>query len=408
MRYLAIILLVAVILAAGAGLYVEFLYHEDTGNDASIRISVIVPHGATLKDVQADLVDKGILRRPNLFRWAAYLTRGETQIKSGRYLFRQGESVAAILRKLVAGEVNYSKIIIPEGLMASEVAGILHETADVDSAAFMRVAADSALLAELAVEAPTLEGYLFPDTYLFDWPIDPEDAIRRMVFRFRRVYAEAAAAIPDSIYMSVNEIVALASIVQAEAGDDSEMPLISAVFHNRLRAGWKLEADPTVAYALGGVRRRLWYRDLEVDSPYNTYRNKGLPPGAICNPGRSAIEAAIRPAPACLHFYFVADGTGRHKFSNNYFDHLRAKQMFRYKPVASGMKEISYLEATGMETTGVKGDNPKPCAPDTSARPDSSRASRNAGKAAGSPADSARAGNGSGGGSNGKESGAGI
>ncbi len=371
MRKFVMISLVALILMVLAALYLESLYYEDTGDDASVRIPVGVAHGSTFKQVQAELVEKGIVTRPTIFRWAAYLTRRETKIKSGRYLFRRGESVAAVLGKLVAGEVNYSRTVIPEGLMASEVAAILQKEADVDSAAFMRATADSALIAELKIMAPSLEGYLFPDTYLFDWPIEPEDAIRRLVYRFRRIYEAVACAVPDTIGLTVNEIVTLASIVQAEAGDDSEMPQISAVFHNRLKAGWKLEADPTVAYALGGVRRRIWYRDLEVDSPYNTYKVRGLPPGAICNPGRSAIEAAVMPVKGCLDFYFVADGTGRHRFNSTYFDHLRDKHLFRYGAVPPEMREKSYLEAIGMETGGAGGDTLKPCAPDSAGTPGS-------------------------------------
>jgi UPF0755 protein len=129
--------------------------------------------------------------------------------------------------------------------------------------------------------------------------------------------------------------------VQAEAVYDSEMPHISAVYHNRLRKGWRLEADPTVAYALGGVRRKLWYKDLRVKSPYNTYRVFGLPPGAICSPGRAALEAAVYPLADCRDLYFVAAGNGRHVFNRTLEDHIRAKYRIRYgpPPVVRGDRE---------------------------------------------------------------------
>lgn len=340
-----------------AAMHLSFLYYGESGDFDSRRISVKVSPGSTFKQVQADLVEKGILDRPGIFRWAAYLTRRETKIKTGKYIFRRGESVSSILGKLTAGEVDYTRVVIPEGLMASEIAQILASEAEIDSALFMSAVWDSTLLMEHGIDAPSFEGYLFPDTYLFTWPMEGKEALGRMVHRFKEIYSASVEQVPDSIELDMNEIVTLASIVQAEAVFDSEMPRISAVYHNRLKAGWRLEADPTVAYALGGVRRKLWYKDLKVDSPYNTYRVRGLPPGAICNPGQSAIEAAARPSPDSKDFYFVADGSGRHKFSRTYYEHLKAKHLIKYGPVPTEMKQKSYLEVTGeQEKVAGKGE----------------------------------------------------
>ncbi|MBN1165134.1 MAG: endolytic transglycosylase MltG [Candidatus Krumholzibacteriota bacterium] len=318
--------------------YFSRLYYSQSGDEASRRISVLVPPGATFKEVQNELVAKGILTRPGVFRWAAFLSGREKKIKSGRYIFRRGESVASVLNKLVGGEVDLSRIVIPEGLMLSEIASILYREAEVDSVAFLELCGDSAFLAEMGIEAPSLEGYIFPDTYLFDWPLNPRKAAVRMVYRFWEIFETKVRTEVDSLEFNLNEIVTLASIIQAEAVYRSEMPRISAVYHNRLRAGWKLEADPTVAYALGGVRRKLWYKDLRIDSPYNTYRVTGLPPGAICNPGRSALVAAIRPHPQSKDYYFVADGSGKHKFSRTYGEHLKAKHLIKYGPVPPHIK----------------------------------------------------------------------
>lgn len=325
------------------------LYYEDIGDFAARRISIKVHPGTAFKDVQAELVEKGILRRPGVFRWVAYLSRRETKVRTGRYLFRQGESVSSILGKLVSGQVDYARAVIPEGLMMTEIASILHREAEIDSALFMEAATDKALLAELGVDAPSFEGYLFPDTYLFDWPLGEKEALGRMVHRFRTIFDAHIAGLADSLGLSVNEIVTLASIIQAEAVYDSEMRHISSVYHNRIKAKWRLEADPTVAYALGGVRRRLYYKDLRVDSPYNTYRVRGLPPGAICSPGRAALEAAVNPLSGNKDFYFVADGSGRHRFSSTHYQHLKAKHLIKYGHVPAEIEQKPYLESVGGE-----------------------------------------------------------
>jgi UPF0755 protein len=346
----------AVLLSLGIIVLVHFgrLYYQENGDHDSRRVEIRVPPGATLYDVQAMLVENGLLDHPKVFRWAAYLTRTEKKIQSGRYLFRSGESVAGILGRLAHGEVDVFRVVVPEGFMLSEIAGVLQENVEVDSTEFSTLAGDTAFLHELGIEAPSLEGYIFPDTYLFAWPIDAQTVVKRMVYRFNEVFDDSLRAFADSLDMSVNEIVTLASIVQAEAVFDSEMPRIAAVYHNRLRAGWRLEADPTVAYALGGVRRRLWYKDLRVDSPYNTYRVFGLPPGPICSPGRAALEAAIRPLEDCADLYFVADGSGRHIFSTTLEDHIRAKYRIRYggtEPVVRSFEEEGETPASEEKTT---------------------------------------------------------
>ena len=321
------------------------LYYEDAGNFSSRRVSFKVHPGTTFKDVQAGLVETGVLKRPGIFRWAAYLTRRETKIRTGRYLFRYGESVASVLNKLVYGRVDYARVVIPEGLMMREIASILQKAVEVDSVLFMAAASDSAVIADFGIDAPDLEGYLFPDTYLFDWPLSEKEILKRMVHRFQEIYDSHITVLADSTGMSTHEIVTLASIIQAEAVFNSEMRHISAVYHNRMNAGWRLEADPTVAYALGGVKRPLFYRDLRVASAYNTYRMRGLPPGAICSPGRTALEAAVLPLKGSEDYYFVADGSGRHKFSKTHKEHLKAKHLIKYGPVPPKIKQKTYTES---------------------------------------------------------------
>lgn len=321
-----IIISLIVTLAVVGSIYVGLIYVEDHSDDSAEGVLVRVRPGTTLKRIQTELDEKGILKHPALFRWAAFVLRREKSVRVGEYLFRPGESVASILDKLTGGRVEYRKIVIPEGLMAREIASIVQREAGIDSVAFETAIRDSALIAGAGLYVERLEGYLFPDTYLVSWPYSAGDIVGQMLDRFGAVYSEVAGGNTPAGGLSRHGVVTLASIIQAEAAVEAEMPMISAVYHNRLDRGMRLEADPTVAYALGGVRRKLWYKDLRTDSPYNTYIYGGLPPGPICSPGRAALAAAAEPLKGYDALYFVADGTGRHIFSRTLVEHNRAKQ----------------------------------------------------------------------------------
>jgi UPF0755 protein len=318
---LAVILSMAIL----AGAHLGWLYYHSDVESISQWVEIRIAPGMTLPEVRGILVEEEILSHPRLFSLVGRITGWGKEIKSGRYLFREGESVATIFKRLTEGAVNYQRLVIPEGYMLKEIAGWVGEQSEIDSASFHRLATDPRLVDSLGVEAQNLEGYLFPDTYFLNWPVDTRELIERMFQRFQHVMNDSLKQRADSLGFSVKEMVTLASIIQAEAVYDSEMPRISAVYHNRLERRMRLEADPTVAYALGGVRRKLWTNDLRVRSPYNTYRVSGLPPGPICSPGKSAILAALYPLPGCRELYFVATGDGRHAFSETYREHLRVK-----------------------------------------------------------------------------------
>ncbi len=309
-----------------ASFYIALLYLESEKEDGGRGVVVRIHPGATLHGIQVLLEEKGILKHSTIFRWAAYLKREEKNIKAGEYLFKPGESVAAILERLSRGLVEYKRIVVPEGFMANEIALLLYREIGIDSVAFEKIVRNNLFIEELGFKTDFLEGYLFPDTYLISWPYSARGIARQMAARFKGVYSEGIANSADSLLLTRHELVTLSSIIQAEAVLESEMPRISAVYHNRLKKGMRLEADPTVAYALGGVRRRLWYNDLKVESLYNTYLHKGLPPGPICSPGRAALEAAAYPAKGCGDYYFVADGRGGHIFSRTHSEHSRAKK----------------------------------------------------------------------------------
>ncbi len=327
-RYQAVPALVIALLFL-AVLYAGLLYVDSDIEPGGSGVVIKVHPGATLNQIQRKLEKEEVLLHPGLFRWAAYLERKERKIKVGEYLFRRGESVASVLDKLAGGQVEYRRIVVPEGLMASEIASIFRREAEVDSAAFMGAAGDSSVIRELGYDLPFLEGYLFPDTYLVSWPYSASSIVRRMARRFDNIYNQKISGAAESVPLTRHQVVTLASIIQAEAAVEEEMPKISAVYHNRLKRGMKLEADPTVAYALGGVRRKLWYNDLKIDSPYNTYIHRGLPPGPICSPGKDALKAAARPEKDFEALYFVADGTGGHTFSRTLREHNRAKYQIR-------------------------------------------------------------------------------
>jgi peptidoglycan lytic transglycosylase G len=191
-------------------------------------------------------------------------------------------------------------------------------------AEFDSLAHDHGFLDSLSVDAPSLEGYLAPDSYEFLPGTSPEVAFRTMVGRTREILLHAAVG-RDSLPLglSLYQVLTLASIVEAEAVVNDERPRIARVYLNRLQRGMKLQADPTVGYALGkGPRTRLYLRNLRVDSPFNTYLHEGLPPGPICNPGRASIEGVLNPTPDSHELYFVARGAGRHLFAETYQQHL--------------------------------------------------------------------------------------
>jgi UPF0755 protein len=255
------------------------------------------------------------------------------RLKAGDYVLRGPLSLEEILDKLVRGEVERRGITVPEGRTAAEIAAIV-EGHGFDPAAFLTASRDPAAVRDLDPLAKDLEGYLFPDTYEVPHPGAPEPEkalVRRMAQRFREVVGPQLTRAPRTL--SVREIVTLASIVEMETGRPEERPRIAAVFLNRLRRGMPLQTDPTVIYALKASGRwdgNLRRKDLELDSPYNTYRHAGLPPGPIACPGREAIQAVLEPA-ASKALYFVSRNDGTHQFSDTLEEHNRAVNQYQKK-----------------------------------------------------------------------------
>src|SRR4029079_13921966 len=244
-------------------------------------------------------------------------------IRAGTYVFKRGISWGDVLDDLRGGKGLEQAITIPEGWSLIQIVPQLARVLEVPVDSVRAAVRDTALLHRLDVPTPTLEGYLFPDTYVFPDGTTARAAIRVMVERFEHVWQPEWNASAQALAMSRHNVMALASIVEKEARLPEERPVIAAVYLNRLKAGMLLQADPTVQYALGKHVARVMYKDLEIDSPYNTYRHVGLPPGPIASPGRPSIVAALNPANV-PYLYFVAHPDGHHEFTTDFARHTIA------------------------------------------------------------------------------------
>ena len=289
------------------------------------RVYIEIENGDGCEEVAKKLYESGAIRQPVLFAVWARITGNDKRIKAGRYEFETLCGLRDALRKIVKGETADIKVTIPEGTNIFDIAEIFQTNTGMDSAEFINLARDSSLLDRFGINAPTLEGFLFPDTYFAFDSIPPRKVIEMMLRRFFELFGSTMLAKMDSLGFTLNEIVTLASLIQSEAKVKEEMSIISSVYHNRLANGRKLESCPTILYILPERKNRLLYMDLTVDSPYNTYIHPGLPPGAICNPGKDAILAALHPAKTD-YLYFVAKGDGTHIFSRTHKEHINAKK----------------------------------------------------------------------------------
>jgi UPF0755 protein len=281
---------------------------------------VIVPRGATLRVAADSLAKAGVVQNATAFRLYAMIGGRDRSIRAGTYVMKRGRPWGDVLDDLRGGKGMEPSITIPEGWSLSQIVPQLARVLDSPVDSVEAAVRDTALLHLLDVPTPTLEGYLFPDTYVFPQGTTPRAAVRIMVDRFLRVWQPEWDQRLQAMAMTRNDVMALASIVEKEARLPEERPVIAAVYLNRVKAGMLLQADPTVQYALGHHVARVLYKDLEVDSPYNTYRHAGLPPGPIASPGRPSIVAALNPANVPYKF-FVAHPDGHHEFTSDFATH---------------------------------------------------------------------------------------
>ena len=289
-------------------------------------VGILVSPRTPFRRIAEDLAASGLLAHPRLFVWWARLRGADRHVRSGRYWVRRPITPERLLAMLQRGPTDTRRVTIPEGLTALETTALLAQKGIGTRSAYRCALEDPALLAELSLPATGFEGYLFPDTYVLPADVGAADVLRAMVRRFRAVAADLAPR-RRALGLTEAEMVTLASLIEKETARAEERALVSAVFHNRLRRGMRLQSDPTVIYALG-LAGPPTVRDLAADAPYNTYRSAGLPPGPIANPGRAALEAAVTPADTKA-LYFVASGGGAHHFSVSLEEHLRAVRRYR-------------------------------------------------------------------------------
>lgn len=259
------------------------------------------------------------------------LTAGRGRIRSlkaGEYEIPRGATTLDVVDLLASGRVRQHVVLHPEGATIAELARLLEAQRLGRAEDIVRAAGDEKLRRALDIDGPTLEGYLFPDTYQFVRGLSPEEMLGRMVQRLRNKLSPDVLARARARGLNVHQLLTLASIIEREAVDPEEQRLISAVFWNRLRLDMPLQADPTVQYAVAKERRALTRADLAVDHPYNTYTRRGLPPGPIASPGLGAIQAAVDPAPV-NYLYFVARDDRRHTFSRTVDEHNKAVLRYR-------------------------------------------------------------------------------
>jgi len=294
------------------------------GNSGGAPVRVTVPPGASMRTAADSLAKSGVIRSARMFRAYAFIKGNDRDIKPGTYLLPRQSSYSSVLEDLRAGKGLVHIVTIPEGFSLSQIVPMLATKLDVPVDSVEAAVRDSALLRHFDLSTSTLEGYLFPDTYIFPAGTTAHSAVTTMVHRFDQIWKPEWSERLDSLHMSRNEVVTLASIVEKEARVPSERPVIAAVYLNRLHHDELLQADPTVQYVLGKHVARVYYKDLEIDSPYNTYKHKGLPPGPIASPGRPSLEAALYPADVGYE-YFVAFPDGHHEFRGDLAAHERAK-----------------------------------------------------------------------------------
>jgi UPF0755 protein len=321
MKLLVRLLLVATIISGFLSFRLLRPYQGFTG-----ETFVELPHG-TSTSAMADLLAKaGVIGSSWDFLLARVVSPGHV-LQAGEYRFDRAASALDVLRRIERGDIFYYPLVVPEGKNMFNIGAAVEQFGVFKAADFVAAASNPALIHDLDPQAPTLEGYLFPDKYKLGRHTTPEQLCKQMTGKFREAWRGIQTAQP------VHEVITLASMVEKEGKLAEERPRIAAVFENRLRIGMKLDCDPTTVYAAlltGNYRGTIYRSDLDRNHPYNTYSHPGLPPGPIANPGRASIDAVLKPATIDA-IYFVArpDGSGGHEFSNNVAAHEAAVERYR-------------------------------------------------------------------------------
>jgi UPF0755 protein len=333
-RAVLIVIAVLVVAAAGAGVWLLLGAEKPYKGYEGAEQFVEIPPGAGPALIGRRLAESGVVRDTVSFRVALARSGQARRLQAGEYRFDAPMSAGEVIDKLARGDVFLHPITFPEGLTIKQMAQIYERDGGGSRSDFLRAAANAAVIRELDPEAGDLEGYLFPNTYSLPRRTTAEQLVQRMVTAFRDVLTPDIVQRAAAHGLTVRQLITLGSLVEKETARPEERPIVAAVYANRLRIGMGMQCDPTVIYALERVGKytgNLTREDLHFDSPYNTYRYAGLPPGPIANPGRASIEAASAPADV-PYLYFVSRNDGSHVFAVTLDEHNHNVYEFQKKP----------------------------------------------------------------------------
>jgi UPF0755 protein len=330
LRFLITVVLLAAIAVAGFAAWQIYVPVKPTGQKF-----VMLRPGYSTRRIAYELKKAGIIRSQLAFR-AWHVVRPKPKLKAGEYLFEREATLPQVYGRIAGGDIYFHEVTIPEGFTMFDIAKAMEDAGLCQAADFLHIAETKTdLIADLAPHATSLEGYLFPNTYQFTRTQSLEEMAGMMVHQFRQVAHEIGLIAPGSngngSSFDLPKIVTMASIVEKETAAPEERPRVASVYYNRLAHNMALDADPSVIYAeqlAGTYQGSLHHADLAVNSPYNTYRFPGLPPGPIANPGRNALEAAFHPNDTKF-LYFVSDGNGHHRFATTLEEHDRNVTAYR-------------------------------------------------------------------------------
>jgi UPF0755 protein len=332
--FLKLAILLIVVLLLGGAIFASIMWgrmQEPFRSYTSVEQFVEIPQGATTREIGRRLVEAGVVRDEFTFRASLLWDPRSRTLKAGEYRFDQPMNVREVIDKLARGEVYARHITFPEGLTILEMSRIYQQQGFGPAEDFVRATGDTSAIADLDAQAPNLEGYLFPETYAIPRGTPPARLLAMMVERFRAAYSEALHKRGAAQGLTTRQVVTLASLVEKETAREDERPLVAAVYRNRMEVGMGMQADPTLIYALekagkydGNIRKT----DLDFDSPYNTYKYPGLPPGPIASPGRASLEAALNPANV-RYLFFVSRNDGSHVFATTLAEHNKNVRRFQ-------------------------------------------------------------------------------
>lgn len=343
-----IIVFAGIILAVSLYLVSRILAPLPVGNK---NVEVEIPKGATFRQVAEIFSREHLISDKNLFLLIGRVGRIDRKIRAGYYSVSQSMNLLDLLQLLKKGQIIENEVTVIEGDSLEEIAAKLSEKGIIQEEDFRQLASDKNFLALHAIDAPSLEGYLYPDTYKIPKGMDPKEAISMMINRLRSHYSDPLIARAGEIGMSEKEILTLASIIEKEAAKDEERPLISAVYHNRLRKNILLQADPTAVYGIKKPGEKITSEDLKRKTSYNTYVIKGLPPGPISAAGIKSIIAALYPADV-QYLYFVSNNDGTHRFSVTAAEHAAAVRAYREKKQAENNHREKHLDQGDRKDAG--------------------------------------------------------